>query len=292
MDQSVKLEAMVFMRKALKCMAACGLMISLFGFSSYAAEPSYDWFGRYADEKGIATDGYNFYTGWNEDVAAAYMKWKNACAPYSSSVIPSYGVYMDKSYGYYDTELSTQLHKSVLMEQWLEENMQKIVPEGTCAEDAVEICYKWIIDNCTYEHVDKWSQRALTMVNEGKASCVAYSSLFKMMVNYLNFDGDWQVVYSEGMGPGTLKLNMLVICGDNHAWNSIEWIDGSWKYFDVTWDDNRTEYFQSEISDMEIYSNRYYMKSEEEFYSDGQHQKVENIEGIVIFREESDGGAA
>ena len=265
-----------------------GLVLGLMSITSYAAEPSYDWFGRYAAEKGIETEGFNFATGWNEEIMMAFMEWKEVCAPYSSMVVPNRGIFFNKRINHYDFVLGYSLRESEYMEKWLNDNMKTIVPEGISAEEAVEICYKWIIDNGTYEHIGYCSQRAMTMIKEGKASCVAYSSLFKLMVNYLNFDQDWKVNYSEGIGPGIKKLNMLVINGTDHAWNSIEWIDGTWKYFDLTWDDNRTEFFQSEIADMEMYSNKFYMKSEEAFYADGLHEKVENIEGIMILREETE----
>jgi len=263
-----------------------GLVLGLMSFTSYAAEPSYDWFGRYAAEKGIRTEGFNFATDWSEGLAEAYIEWKDLCAPYSSIVIPDRGIFMKDKFNHYDYVLGCSLHESEYMEKWLSDNMKNIVPEGVGVDDAVKICYKWIIDHCTYEHKDFYSQRAITIVTEGKASCVAYSSLFKMMVNYLNFDKDWKVVYSENIGPGLNQLNMLVICDTDHAWNSIEWIDGSWKYFDLTWDDSRTEFFRDEIADMEMYSSLYYMKNEEEFYADGEHKKVENIEGISIIIEE------
>ena len=78
-----------------------GLVFSLMSFTSYAAEPSYDWFGRYAAENGIETEGFNFGTEWNEDLAEAYIEWKDSCAPYSSIVIPDRGIFMKDKFNHY-----------------------------------------------------------------------------------------------------------------------------------------------------------------------------------------------
>ena len=236
-------------------------------YNCFRIEDNYDWLGEYLDYMfpTIEANLYKLETSeswWDNaeqkfDVFGVpisytlvyYMNiWQRKCAPYASGDNQYLPLFYSETFGTdYNQKMADMLAESSFNKAWLDENMPNIVPEGTDIDEAVRICYDWVIDNFTYKSrkgengEDTFTWKAMTGLQTGYAHCVGHASQFRNMVNYLIFDFDNKVVYLEDddIGPAYRKLNMQVVGGNEHAWNACRNLsDTHWIYYDPTFDDS------------------------------------------------------
>lgn len=261
-------------------------------YNYFRVEENYDWLGEYMKKNHpeVTEDTYvmQFYSAWKdttEEIPGVYRvlitnglvydmnTWQRKCAPYASAdgMYVAF-VYTKDGMSEYSTIMGDMLSESAFNKEWLDENMPNIVPEGTYIDDALRICYEWVQDNFTYKsrfdengNNNTFTWKAQVGLETGYANCVGHASQYRNMVNYLIFDSDNKVVYLEDkeIGPAYKKLNMYVVGGNEHAWNAVRSVhDGSWLYFDPTFDDrddgeHRYEFYS--LSAEEFYDGKEYM---------------------------------
>ena len=285
---------------------AIGIMSLSAAFPSYAKETyncfriedSYDWFGDYVkknypdiDVNTYAIGGTSIWYGdtqsygrlgvpVTEELVYEMNMWQRKCAPYASAdseYVPWF--YNINGLADYDIKMADMLYESSFNKTWLDENMPNIVPEGIYIDEAVRICYDWVIDKFTYKSrkgengENTYTWKAMTGLQTGYANCVGHANQFRNMINYLIFDLDGNVVYLEDdeIGPAYQKLNMYVVSGNEHAWNACKNLSGThWIYFDPTFDDHDDgqHYYQ------------FYGLSAEEFYDGKTHMVGTSLEDV------------
>ena len=88
--------------------------------------------------------------------------------------------------------------------------------------EKVKAVHDWIINNTTYGSLsDRQDQFMTGALYQRQAVCAGYADLFSYAMTVLGIPCELVTGYGQG--------------GD-HAWNRV-FIEGEWKYIDVTWDD-------------------------------------------------------
>lgn len=264
--------------------------------ASRNSDPNMDWYKNYAVENNLP-HGFNVsFTGhedeannttlfWSAELDEASRRWYKEFAPYSSVVY--WTEYSSTPLTKYDMNRSTFIEESKFMENWLNENMYDIISEGMDLDEAKVACYTYILNYYIYDVNVENNNLAKTVVTEKKGACNGFSALFRDMINWMDFDEDWKVTFDKDKAVN--KLDMLIIGGNGHAWNSVKDRDGEWKYFDLTFDYTKSNAFRNE-------DNLYFFNlTEDEFYTDevftvGKgvewvRPKVENREGLHVYIE-------
>jgi transglutaminase/protease-like cytokinesis protein 3 len=80
--------------------------------------------------------------------------------------------------------------------------------------------YAYEADGSTPEN-DAWAHNILGVFEKKTGVCEAYSKTFQLLLNYCGVDN----IYVTGYAT------------EPHAWNLAKMDDGSWYWFDLTWDD-------------------------------------------------------
>ena len=160
---------------------------------------------------------------------------------------------------YYRFEISKDEYErfeeeNVYNQKWLEDNMPVIVPEGTDGIQALDLIYQWIINNTEYELNHPASDWAYTALKGENVSCIGYANLFDIMTEYVPFNVETGLSDYSGNSE-CWHFDTKIIVDDEHGWNGID-INGTWYYFDVTFDDTGN------------HGNKYFMKTADEFYND------------------------
>ena len=254
-------------------------------------EISYDWYKNYAEENGLPHGVTVNFTAnpdddsgvfWSESLDKASRSWFKKYAPYSSQVY--WNNYSSTALTSYDSSMKRFMEESNFMKNWLDQNMNEVVKEGMSREEAKIACYTYILNYYLYDSSVKDNNLAKTMVETGKGACNAYSSLYRDMINWLDFDENWNVTFDKD--DAVNKLDMLIIGGNGHAWNAMKDVDGIWRYYDLTFDSGNSNAVRT------IDNVKYYNLTDEEFYTDEEKEtpygmwhrpKVENREGLHVY---------
>ena len=254
-------------------------------------EISYDWYKNYAEENGLPHGVTVNFTAnpdddsgvfWSESLDEASRSWFKKYAPYSSQVY--WNNYSSTALTSYDSSMKRFIEESDFMKNWLDQNMNEVVKEGMSREEAKIACYTYILNYYLYDSSVKDNNLAKTMVETGKGACNAYSSLYRDMINWLDFDEHWNVTFDKDNAVN--KLDMLIIGGNGHAWNAMKDVDGIWRYYDLTFDSGNSNAVRT------IDNVKYYNLTDEEFYTDEEKEtpygmwhrpKVENREGLHVY---------
>ncbi len=252
---------------------------------------TYDWYKNYAEENGLPTGvSVNFTANpdddsgvfWDQGLDEASRKWFKEFAPYSSQVY--WNNYSSTALTSYDSSMKRFQEESKYMSDWLDKNMKDIVTEGMNYEEAKVTCYTYILNSYLYDSHVKDNNLAKTMVDTGKGACAAYSSLYRDMINWMDFDENWKLTFDKDKAVS--KLDMLIIGGNGHAWNALKDVDGTWRYYDLTFDSKESNALRTADN------LKYYNLTDDEFYTDEvkmtdygewHRPKVENREGLHVY---------
>lgn len=118
------------------------------------------------------------------------------------------------------------------IQDWIENNIQNIVPNGTDRNSALMLINTWLCNHCTYELNHPTSDKIMTAFTTGRVSCEGYTNAFNAMVKYLPLENG---VVNYGAANPT-HLDVRLISDDAHAWSAVN-LDGTWYYFDITFND-------------------------------------------------------
>ena len=122
--------------------------------------------------------------------------------------------------------------------------------------DKVKVIHDWIVNNTRYgELSDRQDQFMTGVLYQRQAVCAGYADLFSYAMAVLGIPCELVTGYVDG--------------GD-HAWNRV-FIEGEWKYIDVTWDDPLI-YYRGVRQDILQYD--YFLISAEEMERDHQTDKT------------------
>ena len=120
--------------------------------------------------------------------------------------------------------------------------------------EKVKAVHDWIINNTTYGTLSNRQDQFMTgVLYQKQAVCAGYADLFSYAMTVLGIP--CELVTGYGLG-------------ENHAWNRV-FIEGEWKYIDVTWDDPILYYNGVR---REVLKYDYFLLSEQEMGRD--HQTV------------------
>lgn len=256
--------------------------------------PHMDWYKEFAMEHNLPCGLGVEFTGsedeaggdtvfWSEELDEASRKWFKEFAPYSSIV--SWNNYSNTALTSYDLSINKFINESKFMENWLNENMKNIVHEGMDVEEAKVTCYIYVLDNSRYDKDVKHNNLAKTVVETHLGACSGFSALYRDMINWMDFDENWKLTFDKDKAVN--KMDMLIVGGNGHAWNAMQDRDGSWKYFDLTFDSSESNAMRTKES------LKFYNLSADEFYTDEEYTVgegdvwvrpvVENREGLHVY---------
>lgn len=125
---------------------------------------------------------------------------------------------------------------------WLAANIQTIIPQGTPAEDILNIAADWVADQMNYDYAAIGNpelgysyQSALNCFTEGKGVCATYAYAFNSIVSAVPVAND--IVDYSASNPSYLATRFVY--NTDHAWSAIN-ENGTWHFYDVcNYDANR-----------------------------------------------------
>lgn len=249
-------------------------------FEQYAREHNIDWNGVYVRFTGDKSEEGPGVVFWDDEIDQASRAWFEKYAPYSSGYFwDDYNVLTVGS------KMKDFQNESALMEKWFNENMEEIAPEGMGVEEAKVACYCYILNYKLYS-TEGDNKSCYKLATEGTGACAAFSSLFRNMLRYLTFDENWHVTYDKDKVDETKKLDMLVIGGNGHAWNAMKDNNGTWKFYDATFDSkaSNAERNKGNLKYYELSWNKFYTDEPTETnYGEWYRPEVEIREGLHVY---------
>ena len=125
----------------------------------------------------------------------------------------------------------------------------------------VRSIYVWMANNITYDmkgfKIKKLPDyRPRAVLNSKVAVCEGYARLFNELCNEAGLRSEIIRGYSKGYGYNEGDKFEVT----NHAWNAV-YIDGQWRFIDVTWAARRT----NENQQVRPLTNQFFLTSPEEF---------------------------
>lgn len=140
----------------------------------------------------------------------------------SVSVKVCYTIYTDKPGKYY-LSVYTDKPQEAAREQRAAEKMLEDVAAGMNAQGdydkAMEV-YQWTYDHFEYDYSLR-NINVYSALKTGETVCNGYTRIFQALCTKRGLD--CEIVYGEG-----------------HAWNKV-WLEGQWRYVDITWNKNLSE---------------------------------------------------
>ena len=222
-------------------------------------------------------------------MAESFRQWRKENAPYASVVEPP--DYSSTAFTNYDSYLKEAIEESKYVEEWLNKRMTNTlesekylddnekatinVYEGMSVEDYKLTCYAYILNYYAYDKTIQDHNMAKTVIDSGRGACNGLSALYRDMINWADFDENWNLTFDKEKAVN--KLDMLIIGGNGHAWNVMQDWDGTWRYFDVTYDrtSGKTDYM---ITLDDTHGLQYYNCTEEEFYTYASEEDLPKVQ--------------
>lgn len=132
------------------------------------------------------------------------------------------------------------------VDKWAHFVTTQLFPNGTDRNTVLKLCHLHITRNYGYDREifanadrDKQllAQDAYYMVTTGKAICASYAHAFRALVEEVPFDPVTGLVNWSCINPVHMKCAIITDCSIRHAWNAIQDPDGTWFYYDLTYED-------------------------------------------------------
>lgn len=247
-------------------------VISGTAFAEDTSDPRSEFYnGLFKYSDGVYYSNEKFYS-INETIQGCFEYQKSF---FDNSSYHNFGyiIYNDGEYYRFmmeNTDIDRMAEEDQYVDQWLKENMPVVVPEGTDGIQALDLIYQWIINNTEYEVNHPASDWAYTALKGENVSCIGYANLFDLMTEYVPFNVETGLSDYSGNSE-CWHFDTKIITDDRHGWNGID-INGTWYYFDVTFDDGGRS------------KNMYFMKTEDEFYNG---KKVDTNNGEYLRKNEN-----
>lgn len=129
--------------------------------------------------------------------------------------------------------------------------LDSVITDDMTDREKIKAVHDYMCENYAYaDPVDEETDHTFyAMLDDGTGVCQAYASLFHTMMLTLGIDSELVVGESCKTAWGSVR--------EAHMWNKVV-LDGKILYIDITWDDAGD-------------TDKYYLKSEKDFYSDGLH---------------------
>lgn len=129
--------------------------------------------------------------------------------------------------------------------------LDSIITDDMTDKEIIKAVHDYMCENYAYANpVDEATDHTFyAMLDDGTGVCQAYASLFHTMMLVLDIDSELVVGESCKTAWGSVR--------EAHMWNKVV-LGGKIFYIDITWDDAGN-------------TDKYYLKSEKDFYADGLH---------------------
>lgn len=137
------------------------------------------------------------------------------------------------------------LHQDTV-DEWAHFVTTQLLPDGTDRNTVLKLCYLHIARNYAYDREivanddrgkQLLAQDAYYMITTGKAICASYARAFRALVEAVPFNKSTGLVDWASAEPDRIKVAIIEDRSVRHAWNAIQDPDGTWFYYDLTYED-------------------------------------------------------
>ena len=141
--------------------------------------------------------------------------------------------------------MSSQNFKMIMSEEkacedWIAQNIQSIVPQGTPAINTYVIVADWISDHCYYDYSlrgakeeGRCAQSAYMAFTQGRGICATYAAAFNSLMSALPIENG--IVDYTASNPAHIQTKF--INNGIHAWSAWSFDGTNWFQTDVTYYD-------------------------------------------------------
>ena len=111
-----------------------------------------------------------------------------------------------------------------LVEKWVRENIQNIVPQGITPSAARRITAKFMLDHMSYDFTKDKSkiylyQGVAETLKTWKGKCSSYAKLYALLLNSIPFDLRSGLVDYQTKDPYYLDMRICIDVSGRHEWN-------------------------------------------------------------------------
>lgn len=143
-------------------------------------------------------------------------------------------------YGIPQNDYNAAMNKAITCKNWVDANMQYIVPQGTSYDKVPNIIANWVSDCMSYDY-SAYSQPALLrnyqsayegFVNQ-KGVCTTYSNMFMIVLHEIPINSSTLTVDYGATNP--LYYQVHIMYSAEHSWSAYRFNrSGVWTQCDIT----------------------------------------------------------